>query len=126
MTGNAEERLGARVATKAVGRTRAARLHGQQLLGDTYPEDTLLDETRVYLLGVPWVEVFESRADRRATAFRMAGLAKTRNALGMPATPPRHYCPGTGTRNQPVSHPIEGSTSGISSPVSRWMAQAQA
>ncbi len=36
----------------------------------------LLDEIREHLREKPWVDVFESNADQRATAFRTAGLAE--------------------------------------------------
>jgi hypothetical protein len=41
----------------------------------------LLDETREHLRGKPWVEVYESHADRRGMAFGTAGLSEVWSAL---------------------------------------------
>lgn len=41
----------------------------------------LLDETRAYLRGKPWVEVYESNSEGRALAFSSAGLASVWTAL---------------------------------------------
>jgi hypothetical protein len=41
----------------------------------------LLDETRAHLRGKPWVKVYDSHAERRAAAFRTAGLSEVWLAL---------------------------------------------
>jgi hypothetical protein len=42
---------------------------------------SLLDATRAHLWGKPWVQVYESHADRRAAAFRTAGLSQVWAAM---------------------------------------------
>jgi hypothetical protein len=45
------------------------------------PKARLLDETRTHLYGKPWVEAYESRADRRKEAFATAGLSTIWNGM---------------------------------------------
>jgi hypothetical protein len=41
----------------------------------------LLEQTREHLRGKPWLEVYESQADRRGMAFGTAGLSEVWSAM---------------------------------------------